>query len=169
MDLVNRVAESDITTVDLAALWDGAETATFVMSTVAGPLPVALDENFAADWHTPLNWRDYLRSPQRSKWRTAMELKVDEYRALNMYELEVESEVRTAGHSIMDTLWAFKIKFTADGKFDKLNPRWCVVGTNMDRDIYESFSDVVRWTTVLILAAIRACYPVIDFPISFLF
>ncbi|MEM1056184.1 MAG: DUF2480 family protein [Bacteroidota bacterium] len=29
MDLVNRVAESDITTVDLAALWDGAETATF--------------------------------------------------------------------------------------------------------------------------------------------
>ena len=33
----------------------------------------------------------------------------------------------------------------------------------MSRDIYESFSDVVRWTTVLILAAIRACYPVHDF------
>jgi hypothetical protein len=63
----------------------------------------------------------------------------------------------------MGTLWAFKIKFTADGKFEKLNPRWCVVGTNMDRDIYESFSDVVCWTTVLILAAIRACYPVLDF------
>ena len=44
-----------------------------------------------------------------------------------------------------------------------LNPHWCVVGTNMDRDIYESYSDVVRWTTVLILAAIRACYPVHDF------
>ena len=64
---------------------------------------------------------------------------------------------------LMGTLWAFKIKFTADGKFEKLNPRWCVVGTNMDRDIYESFSDVVCWTTVLILAAIRACYPVLDF------
>ena len=29
MDLVNRVAESDITTVDLAALWDGASSSTF--------------------------------------------------------------------------------------------------------------------------------------------
>ena len=37
------------------------------------------------------------------------------------------------------------------------------MGTNMDRDIYESYSDVVRWTTVLTLAAIRACYPVHDF------
>ena len=55
--------------------------------------------------HTPLNYRDYLRSPQRSMWRTAMELKYDEYRALNMFALEVESEVRAAGHSIMDTLW----------------------------------------------------------------
>ena len=33
----------------------------------------------------------------------------------------------------------------------------------LSRDIYESFSDVVRWTTILILAAIRACYPVHDF------
>ena len=150
-------------TFDLESMELVFKTATFVMSTVAGPVPIALDTNFAADWHTPLNYRDYLRSPQRSMWRTAMELKYDQYRALNMFTLESESEVRAAGHKIMDTLWAFKIKFDQNGKFEKLNPRWCVVGTNMDRDIYESYSDVVRWTTVLILAAIRACYPVHDF------
>jgi hypothetical protein len=139
------------------------KTTTLVMSTVAGPVPVAFDTRMAADWHEPLNYRDYLRSPQRAQWRTAMEVKMDSYRALNMYALESEAEVRAAGHEIMDTLWAFKIKFDKDGVFDKFNPRWCVVGTNMSRDIYESFSDVVRWTSVLILAAIRACYPVHDF------
>jgi hypothetical protein len=139
------------------------KTTTLLMSTVTGPIPIAFDTRMAADWHEPLNYRDYLRSPQRAQWRTAMELKMDSYRALNMYALELEADVRAAGHEVMDTLWAFKIKFDKDGKFEKFNPRWCVVGTNMSRDIYESFSDVVRWTTVLILAAIRACYPVHDF------
>ena len=50
--------------------------------------------------------------------------------------------MRAAGHHIMDTLWAFKIKFDKDGVFDKFNPRWCVVGTNMSRDIYESVSQM---------------------------
>ena len=34
--------------------------------------------------------------------RTAMELKMDSYRALNMFVLEAEAEVRAAGHAIMD-------------------------------------------------------------------
>ena len=127
-------------TFDLETMELVFKTSTFVMSTVAGPIPIALDTNFAADWHTPFNHRDYLRSPQRSLWRTAMELKYDQYRALNMFTLEPESEVRAAGHSIMDTLWAFKIKFDENGRFEKLNPRWCVVGTNIDRDMYERYS-----------------------------
>jgi hypothetical protein len=135
-------------TFDLEEMELVFKTTTLIMSTVAGPIPIAFDTRMAADWHEPLNYREYLRSPQRGQWRTAMELKMDSYRALNMYALEEEAEVRAAGHEIMDTLWAFKIKFDKDGKFDKLNPRWCVVGTNMRRDIYESFSDVVRWTTV---------------------
>ena len=109
-------------TFDLETMELVFKTSTFVMSTVAGPVPIALDTNFAADWHTPLNYRDYLRSPQRSLWRTAMELKYDQYRALNMFTLEPEAEVRAAGHSIMDTLWAFKIKFDENGRFEKLNP-----------------------------------------------
>ena len=36
---------------------------------------------------------------------------------------------------IMGSLWAFKIKFNELGKFDKLNPRWCVKGYGMDKSI----------------------------------
>ena len=120
------------------------------------------DTSKARSWHEPRNYRDYLRSPQRALWRTAMELKMDYYLKLDMYDLVLVSEVEAAGHRIMQTLWAFKIKWDSKGDFLKLNPRWCVVGTGMDRDVYESFSDVLCWTTFLVLCAILANYDVID-------
>ena len=51
----------------------------------------------------------------------------------------------------MCMLWAHwlkphKAKFT-----EKFNVRWCIKGTGMDRDVYESFHDVMRTTTLWIL------------------
>ena len=45
-------------------------------------VPVHLDTAFSHDWHTPVTYRDYLRSPQRGLWRTAMELRMDAYNAI---------------------------------------------------------------------------------------
>ena len=55
---------------------------------------------------------------------------------------------------IMGSLWAFKIKFIELGKFDKLNPRWCVKGYGMDKSIYVGFSEVCLTTSIKILACI---------------
>ena len=54
-------------TFDLADMELIFKITTLVMSTVAGPIPVAFDTRMAADWHEPLNYRDYLRSPQRAQ------------------------------------------------------------------------------------------------------
>ena len=39
-----------------------------------------VDVDNAHKWHTPANEREYNESPQRSIWRTAKELKMDDYR-----------------------------------------------------------------------------------------
>ena len=54
-------------TFDLADMELIFKITTLVMSTVAGPIPVAFDTRMAADWHEPLNYRDNLRSPQRAQ------------------------------------------------------------------------------------------------------
>ena len=86
-----------------------------------------------------------------------MELKMDAYNDLNEWVLIRWRDV-PSGFKVLRTLWAFKIKFDADGIFLKLNPRLCIVGTGMDREVYDSFSDVLRWETLLVLVAIRANY-----------
>ena len=84
----------------------------------AARVPVEMDTKLAHTWHTPKNEREYLRSPQRSLWRTAQELKMEQYRAINMFKLIPESEV-PPGYVIYDTLWARVIKFVG-GLFEKL-------------------------------------------------
>ena len=62
---------------------------------------------------------------------------MDEYRQLNTFDLVYLSDVDTDTYEVYDTIWAYKIKLdgTSDRKLDKLNPRWCLVGTPMDRDL----------------------------------
>eukprot|EP00964_Phaeocystis_antarctica_P126682 scaffold90338_cov29-Phaeocystis_antarctica.AAC.1 len=89
---------------------------------------------------------------------------MDQYQQLKVFKL-----VPRAGldpKRIMGSLWAFKIKFNELGKFDKLNPRWCVKGCGMDKSIYVGFSEVCLTTSIKILACIRAAYPVKDYKIS---
>ena len=131
-----------------------------IMAMVDG-IEISVDPLDANTWHTPKNQREYLRSPQRAQWRTAKEKKMDQYQQLKVFRL-----VPRAGldpKRIMGSLWAFKIKFNELGKFDKLNPRWCVKGYGMDKSIYVGFSEVCLTTSIKILACIRAAYPVKDY------
>ena len=167
--VVRPAAISDIAVIALATVlydvhdFEVVDRASMFAVVGTEAVPIAYDTTLAHSWHTPLNWGDFLRSPQKALWRTAMELKMDTYKALDMFALEPEADVLAAGHKIMPTVWAFKIKLDKHGVFEKLNPRWCVVGTGMDRDVYESFADVVRFTTVLVLVALRSSYKLIDF------
>eukprot|EP00966_Prymnesium_polylepis_P129473 2994153-Prymnesium_polylepis.2 len=58
----------------------------------------------------------------------------------------------------MGSLWAPQLKPFKTKFVDMFNLRWCIKGTGMDRDVYESFHDVMRTTTLWILANIVAHY-----------
>ena len=114
------------------------------------------------DWHTPRTEFEYLRSPQRAHWRNARELKMDEYNKLNMHRPHRIKDVLAQGHKIMGSLWAHRLKPYKTKFTDMFNVRWCIKGTGMDRDVYESFHDVMRATSLWIMANIAAHYNVID-------
>ena len=117
---------------------------------------VALDTSNAHKWHTPQSWREYLLSPQKDLWRSAMELKMDDYHKVRSFELVPKSSVDTKVHTIHRTLWVFKIKFKDGGLiFDKLNPRWCVVGTWMDRNKFKSYAEMMRATSFDIMLGLK--------------
>ena len=64
---------------------------------------------------------------------------MDNYAHVNMFDLVLESSVDKSKYKIYDTLWVYKIKYKDQGLvFDKLNPRWCVKGGTMDRELYKS-------------------------------
>ena len=48
---------------------------------------------------------------------------------------------------IMGSLWAHKIAFDAKGNFEKLKPRWCVKGYDMDKNTYVGFAEVAKITS----------------------
>ena len=68
----------------------------------------SLDVSDARYWHEPANEREYLRSPQRALWRTAKELKWDQYIQLDMFEWVTLSSVDQGKYKIYNTLWASK-------------------------------------------------------------
>ena len=118
----------------------------------------SMDTLNARYWHAPKNEREYNRSPQRDLWRTAKELKWDQYMALNMFNWVPVSHIDRKAHEIYNTLWAYGIKLNTDLTFSKLNPRWCVKGGGMDRDMYKSHAETLRMSSYRIIAAIKAGY-----------
>ena len=90
---------------------------------------------------------------------------MDEYKAIPLFELVCLQAVLDAGHVVLNTLWAYDIKYVGVLKdiFSKLNPRWCLMGGPMDREVHESYADVCKWTTILVIANIRCHYPCVDF------
>ena len=117
-----------------------------------------LNTEYAHRWHSPRNEREFNKSPQKALWQTAKELKMDQYKELHMYELVPRKSVDLKKYIIYETMWAYKIKLDSARKFDKLNPRWCFKGTNMDRDLYKSFSEMARMSSFKIILAIKGTY-----------
>ena len=91
-------------------------------------------------------------SPQKALWRTAKELKMDQYKKITIWTLFPRPE----GVKVLLTVWAHKIKTTGSGTFDKLSVRVCAVDTGMDRDIHSSYSDVMRMSSLKIVVAVCA-------------
>ena len=116
------------------------------------------DTKGAHRWHVPRNEREYLRSPQKALWRTARELKMDEYRELNMFKVIPVSEVDTSKYTIHDLLWAGNIKFDKHLTFEKLNPRLCFKGGSMDRSIYRAFAEASPMWGFNGASALKAAY-----------
>ena len=83
---------------------------------------------------------------------------MDEYKALDMYRLVPRADL-PPGTKIMRTLRAYAIKRDEHGKFKKLNPRWCLDGSGMSHDQYDSFADVVRMSSIKLIACVKAAYP----------
>ena len=131
-----------------------------IISAVIGGEEFSIHPDEPKQWHTPQNERDYLRSPQRALWRTAKEKKMDQYLGLNVFKLVKRIDVKSR---IMGSLWAYKIKFNEHGKFDKLNPRWCVKGYHMDKSIYVGFSEVCQTSSIKMMAALLAAYELTSF------
>ena len=118
----------------------------------------SMDTLNARYWHEPRNEREFNRSPQRALWLTAKELKWDQYLNLSMFTWVLLSSVDRKKHTIYNTLWAYKIKLNSDTSFKKLNPRWCLKGTSMDRDVFKSHAETLRMSTFRIILAIKAGY-----------
>ena len=90
-------------------------------------------------------------------WRTAKEIKMDEYRKIDTFDLVLRSSVDRTKHVIYNTMWAYKTKLE-EGKLAPhrgLNPRWCVKAGAMDRSIYKAYSEMVRPTSVSVVVAIK--------------
>ena len=140
--------------------WEEVDPVVMHVVTQTEVLTLAIDPDVsrAHTWHEPRNEREYLRSPQHALWRTAKELKMDKYMALNLWELVPESSVDKSKYTIYDTLWAHKIKFDSNRKLDRLNPRWCVKGTGMDRDLYKSYSEMMRMSTFQMIIGVGGMY-----------
>ena len=62
-----------------------------------------VDTAHAHKWHVPANEREYNNSPQRDLWRTAKELKMDDYAKIRMYNLVLKSSVDLGKHTIYRT------------------------------------------------------------------
>ena len=84
---------------------------------------------------------------------------MDQYNAEDTHELVTEDEVDRTKHKVYRTMWVYKIKLkVGTGELDKLNPRWCLMGTEMDRKLYRSRSEQMRMSTFKIVIAIGARY-----------
>ena len=119
----------------------------------------AVDYSASHKWHVPSNEREYNLSPQRDLWRTAKELKMDNYKAVDMYDLVEEASVDKSKYKVYDTLWVYKIKFKEGGLvFDKLSPRWCLKGGGMDRELYKSYAEMMRASSMNVIWALKASF-----------
>ena len=119
----------------------------------------SLDVRYSWSWHTPRTQGEYLRSPQHALWRTARELKIDEYESLHTYT-KIFLKTVPKGNNVYRLTWANTIKNMGDAErtFARLNPRLCAVGTSMDREMYPYHAETLRLMSFKGLIALKGGY-----------
>ena len=114
-------------------------------------------------WPCPNNEREYNQSPFKADWRKAKEAAFDKYQELKISDLVR----RERWMRVLRGRWVLTKKFHEDtGEFLKLSARWCVVGTSMDKEIYDSACDVVRLSSWQLVLAVGAVYRLVNFAID---
>ena len=133
---------------------------TSMVTVTDGKKAVEVNLEESARWHEPKNEREYKASPQHARWRTAREFKMEQYEELHSWS-EPISRKGIPRDKIMRCKWVNAIKRTIakDGKHKAvLNPRLCIVGTGMSREVFKSFAQVARTSSIHILVVIFVTY-----------
>ena len=92
--------------------------------------------------------------PDKARWLTARELKIEEYTELRSFKIVPRTGI--SRKDIMRVKWVNAIKRMVNKA--KFNPRLCIVGTGMSREIFKSFQQVARITSINILTIIFSAY-----------
>ena len=133
---------------------DGALVQKQMITASDGKKAVELNLDEASRLHEPKNEREFKNSPDRARWQTAREFKMEEYQELRSFK--VVSRKGISRKDIMRVKWVNAIKRMMDKA--KFNPRLCIVGTGMSKEIFKSFQQVARTTSVNILTIIFCAY-----------
>ena len=132
---------------------------TQVISTVVsnGKEAVTIDPNLASRYNVPQNFKQYKMCPHRAFWRTAMELKMESYEAIPVWNVV---SIKTVPRSvrIFRLKWVFVMKAVPGSEKLKFAPRLCLIGTNMDHEQFPSYADVGRKITLKIMTAVFAAH-----------
>ena len=116
-------------------------------------------------WHVPTTEAEYERSPQRALWYEARGDKMHEYKDIPVWRLIKRKNV-PAGANIYNVKWVNRIKPNEVGGFGKLNPRLCMIGTQMDRNVYATFADYMRMSSMKIVIIVTKVYGLFQFQLD---
>jgi hypothetical protein len=122
-----------------------------------GKEAVTIDPLMASRYNVPQTYKQYLSCPHKAYWRTAMELKMESYEAIPVWNM-VSIKAVPPRTRIFRLKWVFVMKNVPGSMQLKFAPRLCLVGTNMDPEQFPSFADVGRKVTLKIIAAVYATH-----------
>lgn len=117
---------------------------------------VSVGDNFVflADYQEPVNYDKAIQTPERDKWVEAMDEEISALSKNSTWELcDLPNDKK-----LVDNRWVFKIKFKKNGTIERYKARLVARGFTQEYgvDYLETFSPVVRFTSVRTLLAIAA-------------
>ena len=114
-----------------------------------------------SQWTEPANYNEATKD---NNWKQAMQLELDALQQNNTWELvTLPIEKKPIGSK-----WVYKIKLKSNGSLERFKARLVAKGYNQqyEVDYQETFSPVVKITTVRCLIALAACRNWITFQLD---